>query len=144
MRTEVAIAFPDWRKKWKRVRVRYYNGKPYELDDLLKVAVYAAERVIVLGCSRQPRVADSQILTTICALRCLPGNKTLNPATSVIAELKQRQTGSPWCSTSVARARRCPRRRRRVRRRTRAARRRTRARRSRSRRWWATSPPTRS
>lgn len=91
MRTEVAIAFPDWRKRWKRVRVRYYNGKPYELDDLLKVAVYAAERVIVLGCSRQPRVADSQVLTTICALRCLPGNKTLNPATTVIAELKQRQ-----------------------------------------------------
>ena len=60
-----------------QVRVRYYNGKPYEVDDLLKVAVYAAERVIVLGCSRRPRVADSQMLTTICALRCLPGARFL-------------------------------------------------------------------
>ena len=63
MRMEVSIAFPDWGKKWSKVRVRYYNGKPYEVDDLLKVAVYAAERVIVLGCSRRPRVADAPVLT---------------------------------------------------------------------------------
>ena len=91
MRMEVSIAFPDWQKRWSKVRVRYYNGKPYEVDDLLKVAVYAAERVIVLGCSRRPRVADSQMLTTICALRCLPGARFLTPATNVIAELKQPQ-----------------------------------------------------
>ena len=72
MRMEVAVAFPQWKSTWSRVRVRYYRGKPYEVDDLLKVAVYAAERVIVLGCSRRPRVADSQMLTTVCALRCLP------------------------------------------------------------------------
>ena len=91
MRMEVAIAFPDWRRRWRRVHVRYYRGKPYEVDDLLKVAVYSAERVIVLGCSRRPRVADAQILTTICALRCLPGKRFLTPKTNVIAELKQPQ-----------------------------------------------------
>ena len=72
--------------------MRGYRGKPYEVDDLMKVAVYAAERVIVLGCSRKPRVADSQMLTTICALRCLPGARFLTPNTNVIAELKQPQT----------------------------------------------------
>ena len=97
MRMEVSIAFPEWSKKWKKVRVRYYNGKPYEVNDLLKVAVYAAERVIVLGCSRRPRVADSQMLTTICALRCLPGDKYLTKATNVIAELKQPQNEPVVC-----------------------------------------------
>ena len=97
MRMEVSIAFPDWQKRWSKVRVRYYNGKPYEVDDLLKVAVYAAERVIVLGCSRRPRVADSQMLTTICALRCLPGAKYLTKSTNVIAELKQPQNEPVVC-----------------------------------------------
>ena len=46
---QVAVAFPQWKKHWSRVRVRYYRGKPYEVDDLLKVAVYAAQRVIVLA-----------------------------------------------------------------------------------------------
>jgi len=91
MKLEVAIAFPDWRKKWRRVQVKYYCGKPYEVDDLLKVAVYAAERIIVLGCSRRPRVADSQMLTTICALRCLPDARYLTSSTNVVAELKQPQ-----------------------------------------------------
>ena len=89
---EVSIAFPEWRKRWRKVKVRYYQGKPYEVDDLLKVAVYAAERVIVLGGSRRPRVADSQMLTTICALRCLPDARFLTHNTNVIAELKQPQT----------------------------------------------------
>jgi len=92
MQMEVSIAFPEWRKRWRKVKVRYYQGKPYEVDDLLKVAVYAAERVIVLGGSRRPRVADSQMLTTICALRCLPDARFLTHNTNVIAELKQPQT----------------------------------------------------
>lgn len=91
MRMEVNIAYPDWRNKWRKVRVRYCQGKPFEVDDLLKVSVYAAERVIVLGASRKPRVADSQMLTTICAIRCLPGARVLKPGAKLIADLKQPQ-----------------------------------------------------
>jgi len=91
MRMEVNIAFPTWSKQWRRVRLRFMQGKPYEVDDLQKVSVFSAARVIVLGCSRRPRVADAQMLTTICALRCLPENQDLTPATKVIAEMKQSQ-----------------------------------------------------
>ena len=92
MRMEVNIAFPDWGTRWRSVKLRFMEGKAYEVDDLEKVSVWSASRVIVLGCSRLPRVADSQMLTTICALRCLPGKYCLTPATKICAELKQPQS----------------------------------------------------
>ena len=87
--------------------MRYYRGKPYEVDDLLKVAVYSAERVIVLGCSRQPRVADAQMLTTICALRCLPGARFLmmHAAEDESVPLARARDAAHWLLARAALAR---------------------------------------
>ena len=71
MREEVSISYPHMRRRWPRVRVQFWQGKPYELDDLERVAVSAARHVIVLGGSRQPRVADSHVVSTLCALQTM-------------------------------------------------------------------------
>jgi len=92
MRMEVNVAFPQWRTKWRKVSIRFCNGKPYEVDDLAKVSVYSAARVIVLGCSRLPRVADSQMLTTICAIKSMPEDQSLSVSTKICAELRQQQS----------------------------------------------------
>jgi hypothetical protein len=92
MKAEVKIVYPDWRKRWPRVRLRYMQGRPYEIDDLMRVSVFSARHVMVLGLSRRPREADSQVITMLCALRCLPvavGHDCL-----VVAELRQAQTKS--------------------------------------------------
>lgn len=68
------------------------KGKPYEIADLMRVSVYAAHHVMVLGLSRRPREADSQVITMLCALRCLP--ISMSPQCLVVAELRQAQAKS--------------------------------------------------
>ena len=68
------------------------QGKPYEIADLMRVSVYAAHHVMVLGLSRRPREADSQVITMLCALRCLP--ISMSPQCLVVAELRQSQAKS--------------------------------------------------
>ena len=43
--------------------LRHMQGKPYEIADLMRVSVYAAHHVMVLGLSRRAREADSQVIT---------------------------------------------------------------------------------
>jgi len=65
MFSEVAIVYPDWRRRWPKVVLRYMQGKPYEIADLMRVSVYAAHHVMVLGLSRRPREADSQVINAV-------------------------------------------------------------------------------
>ena len=79
-------------RRWPNVVLRYMKGKPYEIADLMRVSVYAAHHVMVLGLSRRPREADSQVITMLCALRCLP--ISMSPQCLVVAELRQAQAKS--------------------------------------------------
>ena len=102
MQMEVKVAFPDWTAKWRKVRLRFKQGKPFEVDDLEKVSVHSAARIIVLGNSRKPRDADAQMLTTICALRCLEGTgSSISTSTKIIAEVARSQTRAPMSSRRV-------------------------------------------
>jgi hypothetical protein len=92
MLSEVNIVYPDWRKRWPNVVLRYMQGKPYEIADLMRVSVFAAHHVMVLGLSRRPREADSQVITMLCALRCLP--ISMSPQCLVVAEMRQSQAKS--------------------------------------------------
>lgn len=92
MRSEVRITYPDWSRRWPKVELRFMQGKPYEIDDLMRVSVFSASIVTVLGVSRNPREADSQVITMICALRCLPIG--LSPDVLIVSELRQAQTKS--------------------------------------------------
>ena len=92
MRSEVRITFPDWSRRWSKVKLRFMQGKPYEIDDLMRVSVFSSSIVMVLGHSRNPREADSQVITMICALRCLPIG--LSPDVLIVSELRQAQTKS--------------------------------------------------
>ena len=42
MREEVAITYPDWRKRFPRVHLIFWQGKEYEVDDLKKLSLHAA------------------------------------------------------------------------------------------------------
>lgn len=42
MKEEVSVTFPDWSTKYPRVGLIYRQGKPYELDDLMRVSVRSA------------------------------------------------------------------------------------------------------
>ena len=92
MRSEVRITYPDWSRRWPKVKLRFMQGKPHEIDDLMRVSAFSASIVVVLGVSRNPREADSQVITMICALRCLPIG--LSPDVLIVAELRQAQTKS--------------------------------------------------
>ena len=72
MAEDSRVAYPDWRAKFPRVRLTFWQGKPFEVDDLERVSIAHARHIIVLGCSREPRVADSQVVATLCAMQCLP------------------------------------------------------------------------
>ena len=87
MREEVAVTFPDWRSKYPRVRLVFRQGKPCEVDDLMRVSVRSARCVIVLGASRRPGIADANAITACSALRCLPADHKLSAGTLVVAEL---------------------------------------------------------
>ena len=50
-------------RRWPKVVLRHMQGKPYEIADLMRVSVYAAHHVMVLGLSRRAREADSQVIT---------------------------------------------------------------------------------
>ena len=69
MRDEIAMSYPDWRRRWPRVRVICREGKPYEGDDLVRICIGCAKRIVVLGASKKPRVADSLAITALCALQ---------------------------------------------------------------------------
>lgn len=45
MKEEVSVAFPDWAKEYPRVKLIYRQGKPYELDDLMRVSVRSARQL---------------------------------------------------------------------------------------------------
>ena len=53
MREEVKVTYPDWRSRWPTVRLRFWRGKPFEVDDLEKVSVSMAKHIIALGNSRE-------------------------------------------------------------------------------------------
>lgn len=89
MRTELRTAYPDWKRRYRGVKIMLQTGKPYEIDDLNRVSVHCARHIVVLGGSRRPRVADSHMLTTVCALRCLPDGRDLKPNTLVVAEVSR-------------------------------------------------------
>ena len=59
MRAELRMAFPYWRQWWPRVKVETMRGKPYELDDLTRVSVYAAKHIVVVRRHAHPRVGSN-------------------------------------------------------------------------------------
>jgi hypothetical protein len=83
MREEVSIVFRDFRERWPRVKLLFWRGKPHEVDDLERVSITSASHIVCLGSSREPREADSLVISTLCALQCLP--KT--PRGDVIVEI---------------------------------------------------------
>lgn len=85
MREEVSTVYQDFRQRWPRVKIHFWQGKPFELDDLERVAVRAAKHILVLGASRNPRVADSLVISTLCALRCLPLEQPQAAATHALS-----------------------------------------------------------
>ena len=94
MKEEVAVAFPDWGRRFPGVHLTFRQGKACEVDDLMRVSVRSARCVIVLGASRRPCVADANAITSISALRCLPEGHKLSRSTLVVAELNLMQNVS--------------------------------------------------
>jgi hypothetical protein len=70
-RSQVDVAFPRFKQRWPRVELHFWHGRPHEVDDLERVSVTHARHIIVLGASRDPRKADSLVISTLCSLRCL-------------------------------------------------------------------------
>lgn len=83
MAAEVAVAYRDFRERWPRVQLLYWRGKSHEVDDLERVSVTSAKCIVVLGASRDPREADSLVISTLCALQCLP----TAPKAEVVVEI---------------------------------------------------------
>ena len=83
MREEVAVAYRDFKRRWPRVKLLYWRGKPHEVDDLERVSVSSARHIVLLGASRDSRTADSLVLSALCALQCLP----TKPVAEVIVEV---------------------------------------------------------
>ena len=94
MKEEVAVAFPNWGRRFPGVHLTFRQGKACEVDDLMRVSVRSARCVIVLGASRRPCVADANAITTCSALRCLPEGHKLSRSTLVVAELNLMQNVS--------------------------------------------------
>lgn len=70
MREELWVFSPDFSQRWPHVRLHFWCGKPHEVNDLTRVCASHAAAIIVLGASRNPREADSRVLSTLCALQC--------------------------------------------------------------------------
>jgi hypothetical protein len=109
MREEVHVYLRDWNKRWPRVKVHYWRGKPHEVDDLCRVSAARSRHVIVLGTSRQPREADSLVISTLCALQCVPGKAKDGMAIVVEVAMPQnvevaRQLGGPRAHTITAKS----------------------------------------
>ena len=110
MREEMAIIYGKLGRKWPHVRFYFWEGKPYEVDDLGRVSAASARHIIVLGGSEQPRIADSLVITTLCALQCLPeclDDSRSRPNVVVEVTMPQnvrvaRQLGSPMTRTVTA------------------------------------------
>ncbi len=96
MREEVHTTYRDFRQRWPRVQLEFWRGKCHEVDDLERVSVAKARHVLVLGTSKDARVADSLVISTLCALavleekvRCIemqpawPSKSSLNPPPSL-------------------------------------------------------------
>lgn len=88
MREEVRVVYRDFRAKWPRVRIAFWRGNPFEVDHLERVSAGRARHVLVLGASRQPREADSLVISTLCALQCVPGRRT---GASIVVEVAMPQ-----------------------------------------------------
>ena len=122
MLSEIKMAFPGWHRWWRNVevrcrkgtptlvtrlhlwlrrlrrlhvlrQVRCWKGKPNEVEDLKRVSVSQARFVIVLGDSRDPREADYGMVSTLCALRCLPDQYALPPRFPIFADFQIKQNG---------------------------------------------------
>ena len=93
MKEDLASTYPDWQRRWPRVRLRFWRGKPFEVDDLERVSIGLARHVIVLGGSRDPRIADSKVVAALCALQCLPSLSASGAAleAEVIVEVSKEQ-----------------------------------------------------
>ena len=90
IREEVEITYPGWRRQFPGVRLIMRQGKPYEVDDLSKVSLHAARKVVVMGTGHSPSHADSHTLTTLMASAACPrGSSCPAPPPS-----------SPSCSSS--------------------------------------------
>ncbi len=88
MKEEIALTYPRWKKHWPRVNITCRQGKAYEVDDLQRVSIGSALHVIVLGTSQNPRHADSLVLSTLCAMKCLPDVDAVSPHTPIVLELQ--------------------------------------------------------
>jgi len=94
MSDEVNVTYPDWSSRFPGVRLVLRQGRPYELSDLDKVSLHAAQQVVVMGTGRSPSLADSLTITTLSALRCLPDSHQLSSTTPVVLELQLLQNVS--------------------------------------------------
>lgn len=94
MTDEVNITYPDWYTRFPGVRLVLRQGKPYELSDIDKVSLHAAQQVVVMGTGRSPSLADSLTITTLSALRCLPKSHQLSSTTPVVLEMQLLQNVS--------------------------------------------------
>ena len=45
MKEEVSVTYPDWSTEYPGVKLIYRQGKPYELDDLMRVSVRSARQL---------------------------------------------------------------------------------------------------
>lgn len=83
MKEEVEVSYRDFKQRWPKVKLLFWRGKPHEVDDLERVSVTSARHIVILGQSQDPREADSLIISTLCALQCLP----TRPRADVIVEV---------------------------------------------------------
>ena len=89
MRREIELVYPAADRP-RGVRIVCRAGRPYEIDDLVRVSIASARNVIVLAGSRQPRVADQETIATALALQALPAGLVISGA--VIAEINCAET----------------------------------------------------
>ena len=87
MKESLALAFPEWRQRWPRVHVEYRQGHPAYGDDLMRISLFSARWIFLLGSGRRPNAADSQVLSTLFGISCLPTVSALTSKTKVIADL---------------------------------------------------------
>lgn len=80
MREEVDVTYRDFHRRWPRVQLHFWKGKPHEVDDLERVSIAAARHVLVLGASKDARVADSLVISSLCALAVLEAKVRASPS----------------------------------------------------------------
>ncbi|KAL1530673.1 hypothetical protein AB1Y20_001573 [Prymnesium parvum] len=94
MRKVLLIAYPDWKSRWPRVRVRFWHAAPNDMNAMSRVSIKSAATVFVMGSSMQeqlPRTSDAKLITRLFAMNSLPAPEALSSATTVVAELSLRQ-----------------------------------------------------